>query len=224
MLNYFKALGVISIVLLFSCQYAWGKTFLEAHAAFCKGIHNYSECAKKIERSQLPKYSQLVKRKGNTLYLSLRNGNVIKLKNSEKECTISTICGYEFLDYLPQINYFLINFGYYEGGGVSMINQKSGERFDVGDMPILSLDNERFVVLDLDAYSSNSIIVYKFTEKSIKKEYTLKPESYLSDCDAEWINNSTIRIYWKENDKKKNVFKQFFIKLSSEGWQKVEEK
>jgi len=88
--------------------------------SLCKNIHNSYECAQKIEKYQLSKYNDYVKRVGNKLILKINNKSDEILEDSKKDTDESV--SYTFRDYLKDINSYLLGIHYWEGGSYYLIN------------------------------------------------------------------------------------------------------
>ena len=232
MLNQFKAFIVFFIVLLVLVQSALATTFFTATKEFCPGINNSLRCAESIERSRLPKNKGFVERKGNKLRLYLSNRHVVELRNlTHEECAktehiksknagINDICHYTFWDFFRSVDYYLVFNQYWEGIGFSLVNRKTGRMFLIDDFPNLSLNNKRFITVDIgDAYTNDRIQIWKFISSGISLEWTYVPTGNWIGTDAEWIDDRSIRItYHIPGEKDELVKKYFIVMLDAKGW------
>ena len=76
----------------------------------CKGIDNSYKCAQVIEDAQIPKFMNIVSRNKDELTFKFKNGKSWTFKNEEDKIL------YTFRDLL-EIDYFLIQYHYTDGGG-----------------------------------------------------------------------------------------------------------
>ncbi|MEA3642063.1 MAG: hypothetical protein VBE63_19295 [Lamprobacter sp.] len=105
---------------------------------YCKGISNSFECAQAIERIQLPKYSEFVQRKGDTLAIRLKNGQKLNIKNRGKFGDLDDrVQLYSFRDYFQKQGILVIEIHYWEGGEYLLVNTATGQQskvIDIGDV------------------------------------------------------------------------------------------
>lgn len=163
----------------------------------CKKSNNSYECAQIIERYQIPYYSNFVKRTNLKLTLKLDNGKNLVLENIDKE---EDGIWYSFRDYLKNINSYLINIQYYEGGEYYLINKSNGLKIILPGLLKFAPDNLRFVSFNLDLeaqYSPNGFVIYKLVNNTYMKEYELFTNDW-GISNVRWISNSEIEVDKKE--------------------------
>lgn len=159
----------------------------------CKNSSNSYECAQIIEKYQIPYYSNFVKRTNQKLTLAIDNGSNLVLENNDKE---EDGIWYSFRDYMENINSYIIDIQYYEGGEYYLINKFDGKKIIVPGMIKIAPDNLHFVSynLDLEAeYSPNGFVIYKLINNTYIKEY----ESFTNNwgpSNIRWISNNEIEV------------------------------
>jgi tetratricopeptide (TPR) repeat protein len=166
--------------------------------SICAGIDNSYQCAQAIERHQLQKseYSPTVNRAGSSLRLQLRGGRSVSLRDFQKRGDEASVVKYSFRDYLRDLGYFLIHRQFYEGVDYLMIQDRTGRRYEMQDLPVISPDKRRLVTASNGiggGYGANAIEVWRLAGRSMIREQTITPEDW-GPSDAEWIDNQTIRV------------------------------
>jgi hypothetical protein len=163
----------------------------------CNGIDNSLECAQEIERYQLqkPDHARRVKRAGGELQLKLTSGRWLAIEDEKDRGEEGGPVKHSFREYLS-IGYFLIHRQFYEGADYLMIQERSGERFELHNLPVISPDQQRLVTASdgvTGGYSPNAIQVWHLSEKGLELEQTLEPEGW-GPSDPQWVDNQTIRV------------------------------
>ncbi len=188
----------------------------------CRGIHNSLECAQEIERYQLqkPENARRVKRAGEELQLKRANGQWLSVKDTEETEEASGI-KYSFREYLP-IGYFLIHRQFYEGADYLMINEKSGERFELHDKPVISPDQQRLVTASdgvTGGYSPNAVQIWRLTPNGMELEQAFEPENW-GPSEPTWTDNRTIRLTKNYPDPAAHESQSAVVSLARNGkWQ-----
>jgi hypothetical protein len=163
----------------------------------CAGSDNSLECAQEIERYQLqrPENARLVKRVRGELRLKLANGRWLAVEDQKVSDEEASVVKHSFRDYLP-IGYFLLHRQFYEGVGYLMIEGKTGARFDLHDIPLISPDKRRLVTASdgvTGGYSPNAVRIWRLSQKGMELEQTLEPEDW-GPSDPTWVDSQTIRV------------------------------
>jgi hypothetical protein len=163
----------------------------------CAGIDNSFECAQVIERNQLqkPEYARMVTRQGERLNFKLRTGGSLTLENSGN-ADDGSATKYSFRDHLPEIGYYLVHCQYYEGSEYLMINDRSGKRFKLQQIPAVSPDRRRIATASAGLFGCcgpNAVQVWRVTSGGLVLEQTIEPKGW-EPSDAEWVDNRTIRL------------------------------
>lgn len=166
--------------------------------AICAGIDNSYECAQAIERQQLqkPENASAAIRAGTSLRLQLRNGRSLPVKDFQKRGDEASVIKYSFRDYLRDIGYFLLHRQFYEGDDYVMIQDTTGHRFELQDLPVVSPDRLRVVTASNGingGYNANAIQIWRLSKRGMVLEQTIAPKGW-GPSDAEWTESLTIRV------------------------------
>jgi len=189
---------IIAFVLLIGCS---GKE--KDLNSLCKDIRNSYECAQVIEKHQLAIYGDLVKRVDGQLILKIDNNVdlvIEDIKSDWDDCKL-----HSFRDYFEDINSYIVEIQYWEGGAYYLINKSLGTKIVIPGLIAVSPDKKRFVSYNIDieaAYSPNGFEIYRLGDNSFSKEF----EFFLDDwgpSNALWINNNQIEFEksaWKDSE------------------------
>jgi len=156
------------------------------------------------ESERIKKFSSKVKREDGALYLRLKSGSYIKLANS-KDCDSNPdACRvYEFIDYIIDRGFYVINEGYYEGDEYLMISDKTGKEFVVHEYPHIPPEGNRFVTVSAsEAYDVNGVFVRRFEGDVIMPEFAYEPKEYALYEFAGWKDKDTIQLIKLTNSDK----------------------
>ena len=151
------------------------------------------KCAPVIERLQLPKYPQVNRQKGE-LKLALKTGKVVVFTDRQKDPDDSEAQHYFFRDYLRGRGYFLIQALLYEDAGYYMVNNQTGEKSFLQDLPILSPDKTKLVTIryDLVYLPRNTIQIWRFDPGRLIKEWEFDAENKWGPAGGVWLDTDTI--------------------------------
>jgi hypothetical protein len=189
----------------------------------CRGLENSFDCARAIERAQLPRYAQDVTRQDGNLKLTLKTGKTLVLKDTPGVSGMS----YSFRDYLPNLGYFLVHVQLWEGEGYMLVNDRTGKKYHLDDLPIISPDRTRLVTLsyDLDArYNPNAIKVWRLSPEKLVLEYSLEPKDW-GPAGGAWLDHQTVSLTKKiPMGEYHQDFRQvpMLLKKTPTGWQLTE--
>jgi hypothetical protein len=194
-------LAVLVLLLLILCPVVVARAHAQARDqlnAVCAGIDNSYECAQAIERHQLqkPEYKSAALRAGTSLRLQLRNGRSLPVKDFQKRGDESSVVKYSFRDYLRDIGYFLLHRQFYEGDDYLMIQDTTGRRFELQDLPVISPDKLRVVTASngiSGGYNANAVQIWRLSKRGMILEQTIAPKGW-GPSDAEWADSLTIRV------------------------------
>jgi hypothetical protein len=164
----------------------------------CSGIDNSLECAQEIERYQLkkPEIARRVKRSGGELILQLRGGRSLSVRDEQRPDDQAATVKYNFRDYLGKIGYFLIHRQFYEGSDYLMVHERTGSRYALHNVPVLSPDQQRLVTASdgvTGGYSPNAVQIWRLTQNGMEMEQTIEPQGW-GPSDPKWTDNHTIRL------------------------------
>ncbi|MBX3163486.1 MAG: hypothetical protein KF900_03325 [Bacteroidetes bacterium] len=194
---------IILIALVTCCTTKKEKLDLEE---ICKGIDNSHNCFIAIEKYQLPLNSENVRREKDTLFLKLNNGKTKKIIDKTEETNGDGCVYYNYREYDEDLNSYILNVQYYEGGDYLLINKAKGDTALIFEVPVLSPDRKRFLIcnFDISGYTTNGIAIYRIENDKIIKEYYADENWGISE--AEWINNDEISMEKIEYSEKSGDF------------------
>jgi hypothetical protein len=208
----------------------------EAHAMVedeiakqCKSAGDWASCADAVEGALLAKYPHIARRVGDMLELDVASGKV-ELTNTTENAVGDEITKitYYFVDYLAEIEHFLILETYYEGRRYSLVGRKYGARSRLDDVPIFSSDRVHFVTVSIcDAYCPYRLQIWKRHGGNdwFELAWSSSPYRYWTDTEAEWVDNTTIRVSTRTKERPEDrdlVPHNFYIRLGADGWERVD--
>jgi hypothetical protein len=91
------------------------------------------------------------KRMGDALSLKLANGKSLKLSSQPKNCELDNVdhCViYRFVADLPTRHAYLVDEGYYEGGDILLIDDRTGRRTVLPGIPIFGPTSQELISID----------------------------------------------------------------------------
>ncbi len=192
-------LAFLVLLLLILCPVVVAKAHAQAGLnAICAGIDNSYECAQAIERHQLqkPELASAAIRAGASLRLQLRNGRSLSVKDFQKRGDEASVVKYSFRGYLRDIGYFLLHRQFYEGDDYLMIQDSTGRKFELQDLPVVSPDKLRVVTASdgiSGGYNANAVQIWRLSRRGMVLEQTIAPKGW-GPSDAEWTDSLTIRV------------------------------
>jgi hypothetical protein len=182
------------------------------------------------ESEKLREYQQYARRLGSTLELRLASGDALKLEDQPvgPSVDVEKVVKYEFSGYLKQIDHFLVSSAFYEGSVYLLVSRKSGKRFVIDNVPILSPNSDRFVTVSIcDSGCPYRVQIWRVTEAELQPEWTFKPEQYWASGRAKWLDASTIEVVSEiadpvKSDPSKGKYlwmqKTMYLRLVSDAW------
>src|SRR5688572_6752447 len=162
-----------------------------------KDSANWHGKAEAMEKYLLKTNSQYFSIQDSTLVLKLQNGKQLKFPKWDSVNDL----GYNFENFFPDINYYLLRVQFYEGDGWMLVNQKNGASQFVGGRPYFSPDKKQVIAgnLDLEAgYSFNGLQYFIVVGDSLKKEWELEINNWGPEA-IKWTSNNSVDIkkaYW----------------------------
>jgi len=201
MTGYLPARLVLLLLLLHSVGGATAKASPQASNqlnAICAGTDNSYECAQAIERHQLrkPQHARLAVRARNGLRVRLRDGTWLTVKDSQKKGDEASVLKFSFRDYLRDIGYFLLHRQYYEGDDYLLIQDTTGNKFELQDVPVISPDKRRLVTASngiSGGYNANAVQIWQLTKRGVVLEQSFEPKGW-APSDPVWTDNLGIRL------------------------------
>ena len=166
--------------------------------AICAGTDNSYECAQAIERQQLrkPKYTRLAIRARNGLRVRLRNGTWLTLQDSQEKGDEASVIKFSFRDYLRDIGYFLLHRQHYEGDDYLLIQDTTGSKFELHDVPVISPDKRRLVTASngiSGGHNANAVQIWQLTKGGAVLEQSFELKGW-APSDPVWTDNLGIRL------------------------------
>jgi len=166
--------------------------------AICAGIDNSYDCAQAIERHQLskPEYTRLAVRARNGLRVRLRNGTWLTVEDSQKKGEEASVVKFSFRDYLRDIGYFLLHRQYYEGDDYLLIQDTTGNKFELQDLPVISPDKRRLVTASngiSGGYNANGVQIWQLTKRGVVLEQSFELKGW-APSDPVWTDNLEIHL------------------------------
>lgn len=158
----------------------------------CVGLENSYHCAQAVEKVQLPKYRQWAAREPGRLKLTLKSGEMVILQDSEGEAGVH----YSFRDYLQGLGYFLIHAQLWEGVAYVMVNDRTGTRYFLHDLPILAPNRQRLATLSMDLlaqYNPNAIQVWRISPADMTLEWSVELSDW-GPAQGRWADNDTLNL------------------------------
>jgi hypothetical protein len=141
-------------------------------------------------------------RAGEPAKIASTKGRVVRqqekliIKTRRGAVTFKNVCGndftnYSLVDYLPDIQYFVVASDSYEYNDYTLISGKTGAKITIDGEPIFSPDRKRFAAMLIDELNGRtSIEIYRLTPTGIIKEY--RNLTVKDPANPVWKNNSTI--------------------------------
>ncbi|MEW6621105.1 MAG: hypothetical protein AB1422_17530 [bacterium] len=166
----------------------------------CNCTNSY-ECAQKLEKYQLNRYKNFVIRQSDRLLLKLDNGGQLTLEDIDKEGNETEL--YTFRELLENLNIYVIQIHYYEGGEYMLINKNSGEKIKIVGKIKVSPDKQRLVSynVDLEAhYCPNGFQIIRLLNDHFVEEYQLIIDEW-GPSNVKWISNTKLefeKIGWQD--------------------------
>ena len=187
----------------------------------CSGVNNTYQCAQAIERSQLrkPGLASVVMRTRNGVRVKLRNGRWLTINDVEKKGDEASVVKYNFRDYSREIGYFLLHRQYYEGDDYLLIQDTTGQKSEVQDVPVLSPDKSRFVTASngiSGGYNANGVQIWRLTKDGAVLEQSFDVKGW-APSDPVWTNNQEIRLVRTFPGSHKH--ENFVIRFNQQRWE-----
>lgn len=159
---------------------------------YCKGIGNFYECAKEVEKVQIRESNLNISRSGTILRLPLKSGQILEIKDKKDSE------GFTFVKFLERINFYLLRVQFYEGDAFVLVNYTEGKIFRIPSIPIISPDNSSIVCVSFDfAYNPVGVWVYELVNGKVVERFSSEQISlgHIWGADkAYWLSPDSIKI------------------------------
>lgn len=165
---------------------------MPARDSLCAGIDNVYECGREIEEHRLAGIPDSVRRSGDTLVISVDNGEDVALVNRDTGGPENVF--YTYRERLDGVGYHVVDVHYYEGGSHLLIGAETGDRIQVSAAPVVSPGGDRLVVASAAGaagYSPNELQVWRVTPDGLVLEWEVQPD--WGATNARWENRRTVR-------------------------------
>jgi hypothetical protein len=142
-----------------------------------------------IEKYQLKKFHQYIKRDSNGLSIKLKDNNWLLLTLNPKYDEVDNTFEYYFKDY----GFYSIRTQWGEGNDYKLINDLNGEITYLFGRPYFSPNGQYVVSVNADieaGYSSNGFQIFKNNNGKLSLICTYEPSSW-GPFSAKWIDNET---------------------------------
>jgi hypothetical protein len=196
---------------------------------YCARAYDLKECEKVAEAEQalILKHAKFVKRVGRSLEFTSVKGPVLKLSDTLKE--EGELVAYTFKDYIPEIDSFLVQVNYSEGGSYALVNRYAGFKIDIDTPPIFSPDHEHFITSDIcPSYCQYRLQIWQRSPREgfpLELVWSYTPYDSLERIEPQWLNNKTIKltksVYKDANEFRigtRTAKKVAYLYLDDEGW------
>jgi hypothetical protein len=191
---------MVPLVLLSACTQS-GDVDVEETAKSIEEVKPLTKIDRRIKEEQvrIAKYSEYARRDGDTLYLKLNSGMEKSFKNltgcnETGECTY-----YEFKEHLADLNLYVLDIHFYEGGHYLVISGISGKSYLMYAYPKVSPDRVHLVAVSDNegGGSENSIHLWRIEQSELIEEFSYNTEGlgYFNwNYFSEWQDNNTVII------------------------------
>lgn len=172
-----------------------------------KNFGNHYEKALAVERFQLSKFKEWVKRDGDELFVRLSSGEWLELiRNPYYDES-----GHSFEFFFENFGFFSIRVQWGEGNAYKLINSKTGELTNIIGRPFFSPDGSKIIALgnDIEAtYSTNGFQILSNNSGKLTEIGRFSPTSW--GCkNAKWINNDKLILINESIEFKANEMNYF---------------
>jgi peptidoglycan hydrolase-like protein with peptidoglycan-binding domain len=176
--------------------------------ALCQYIRNTNNCARVIEKAQIPKFKERVSRDGDRLEI-FTDSKEKRVFINEDGGNYSNTISYTFREYIHDVKCFIIDIHYYEGGAYLLVNSLTNKAIRIPEIPIFSPDKKRFLIAAIaGSYTRAALQVGRFTSQGFELEFAYEAEHGIDRAKylwgkrssepkaweprkAKWINNTT---------------------------------
>ncbi len=159
-----------------------------------------SRCDRTTEAQRIAKFADKVSRRGETLFLKLKDGKTIFRKGTggdwmgyyDREGNVRT--AHTFRDFIDP--WYVIGESYFEGCGTEFINRDTGKAEQVGGYAKFSPDKSRFLITP-QFESSDEMAIRRMSRKGMVTEWAWKDAS--EGHYGRWTDSSTVELSDEDN-------------------------
>ncbi len=162
----------------------------------CAGFSDLYDCTRRIEQELIARYPDMVSRRGNELFITLKNGNVISRKDSpegwdsvrDKDGNLNV--AYRFYDFIDP--WLIVLGSYWEAAGAEFINPETGKILTVEGWIWFAPDRKYFFARSHPGTSEPEDAILRLSPSGIDLEWKFPDAAGLFDY--MWTDSSTIEI------------------------------
>lgn len=154
----------------------------------------------KEERIRIARFSEHVRREGDMLHLKLDSGAELSFENQTDFGGVEPYAYYEFKEYMPDLNLYVLDVHFYEGGEYLVISGRSGKNYRMYAYPEVSPDRLHIVAVSEEdgmGGGENSIRLWRVEQGELIEEFYYNTDElgyYNLNSLSEWYDNKTVRI------------------------------
>jgi hypothetical protein len=168
----------------------------------CAGFSDLFQCISPIEKELIARHPDMVSRRGNELFITLRNGKVLSRVDSPegwdgfRAADGKLNASYRFCDF---VNPWLVVLGkYWEAAGAEFINPGIGQVLSVDGWISFAPDRKHFCTRSHPGVSEPVDSIWRLSPSGINPEWKFPKGSLLYDF--VWADSSTIEIRGNSNE------------------------
>lgn len=167
--------------------------FLLIHIQTPSTDAGYPEGSETDELKQIKEFGEFVKREGDTLYLKLKTGAFVSLKNSGKCSGWDSCKEYEFIEYFKDAGFYHVFLYLGEQSEHLMLSDKTGQEHEVHSTPEPAPDGKRFAAVSAsEAFDVNGVFIWRLDGDGLAQELSYESEEYALYSFKAWLDNKTI--------------------------------
>lgn len=160
-------------------------------ARICEGLRNSAECAKAVERRQLERTGDDVRRTEQGLSLALAAGERLLV---EDDTLAEWPTFYRYLGFLSPTGHYVLHAQHPEGSDVRVVDRSSGWSRVLAAVPRPSPDGRRVALASGGAYSPNSIRIYRVAAGTLAAEWETDPDAPWRPDEVVWKDTSVLEL------------------------------
>lgn len=139
-----------------------------------------------------------VRRAGLHLFLQAANGAQVTV--TDDTTATPEACRYRYWGAAKQLHQWVLDAGFWEGSGVALIDQRTGQRTNTWGQPIASPGGRFFLAASADLraeYNPNGLQLYQLTAAGPRLLWQ-RQFGYWEPREVRWLDNHTVLIYQAE--------------------------
>lgn len=160
-------------------------------ARTCEGLRNSAECAKAVERRQLGRTGDDVRRTEQGLSLALAAGERLLV---EDDTLAEWPTFYRYLGFLSPPGYYVLHAQHPEGADVRIVDRTTGWSRVLSAVPRPSPDGRRVALASGGAYSPNSIRIYRVAAGTLAAEWGTAPDAPWKPDEVVWQDTAVLEL------------------------------